>query len=160
VLWFFGKVLAFIFFFIWLRGTLPRLRYDQFMAFGWKRLIPIALVWIVAVAGIRAASNHGGFDRTWLYVAIGVLAGLVLVLGFVDDQTTRARERAEEAELAEQLARPFDAFAGGYPVPPMDGPAIAGPAPAYAPAGNVHATTAATGSSTGTPTSTTPTEES
>ena len=53
LIWFFGKVLAFIFFFIWLRGSLPRLRYDQFMAFGWKRLIPISLVWIVAVATIR-----------------------------------------------------------------------------------------------------------
>jgi NADH-quinone oxidoreductase subunit H len=124
-LWFMGKVMFFVFIFIWLRGTLPRLRYDQFMHFGWKRLIPIALVWIVAVAGIRAASNHGGFDRTWLYVAIGVLAGLVLVLGFVDDQTTRARGRAAEAELAEQLARPFDAFASGYPVPPMTAPADA-----------------------------------
>ena len=50
MLWFFGKVLFFIFFFIWLRGTLPRLRYDQFMKFGWKVLIPVSLVWIVAVA--------------------------------------------------------------------------------------------------------------
>ena len=53
LLWFFGKVLFFIFIFIWLRGSLPRLRYDQFMAFGWKRLIPISLVWIIAVATIR-----------------------------------------------------------------------------------------------------------
>ena len=36
MIWFFGKVLIFIFFFIWLRGSLPRLRYDQFMALGWK----------------------------------------------------------------------------------------------------------------------------
>ena len=50
-LWFMGKLMVFIFVFIWLRGTLPRLRYDQFMHFGWKRLIPISLVWIVAVAG-------------------------------------------------------------------------------------------------------------
>ena len=50
-LWFIAKVMIFIFIFIWLRGSLPRLRYDQFMAFGWKRLIPISLVWIVAVAG-------------------------------------------------------------------------------------------------------------
>ena len=42
VLWFLGKVLVFIFIFIWLRGTLPRLRYDQFMQFGWKGLIPAA----------------------------------------------------------------------------------------------------------------------
>ena len=55
-LWFMGKVIFFIFIFIWLRGTLPRMRYDQFMAFGWKRLIPFSLVWIVAVAAIRTAS--------------------------------------------------------------------------------------------------------
>ena len=42
-LWFMGKVIFFIFIFIWLRGTLPRLRYDQFMAFGWKGLIPFSL---------------------------------------------------------------------------------------------------------------------
>ena len=50
--------------FIWLRGTLPRLRYDQFMKFGWKVLIPISLVWIVAVATIRGRSrSSGGIDR-------------------------------------------------------------------------------------------------
>jgi len=118
LLWFMGKVLAFIFFFIWLRGTLPRLRYDQFMAFGWKRLIPISLVWIIAVAGIRAASLHGGFDRNYLYAAIVVLAVLVVVLGVVDDRTNKARlRRTEEAATAGKA--PFDAFAGGYPVPPM-----------------------------------------
>ena len=63
LLWFFGKMLVFIFMFIWLRGSLPRLRYDQFMAFGWKRLIPISLVWIVAVATIRIVTLEGGVDR-------------------------------------------------------------------------------------------------
>ena len=48
LLWFFGKLLLFIFVFIWLRGTLPRLRYDQFMGLGWKVLIPVSLAWIVA----------------------------------------------------------------------------------------------------------------
>ena len=68
LLWFFGKVLAFIFVFIWLRGTLPRLRYDQFMALGWKWLIPVSLVWIVAVATIRAISLDGGIDRQYLLI--------------------------------------------------------------------------------------------
>ena len=64
VLWFLAKVLLFIFFFIWLRGTLPRMRYDQFMKFGWKVLIPASLVWIVAVGTIRAISlESDGDDR-------------------------------------------------------------------------------------------------
>ena len=53
----------FVFFFIWLRGTLPRLRYDQFMEFGWKVLIPVSLVWIVAVGTIRAISLDYGHDQ-------------------------------------------------------------------------------------------------
>ncbi|WP_395693180.1 NADH-quinone oxidoreductase subunit NuoH [Nocardioides sp.] len=108
VLWFFGKLLFFIFFFIWLRGTLPRLRYDQFMAFGWKRLIPVSLVWIVAVATIRAISLEGGIDRSYLLIGIGVLAVLFLVLFFVG-------ERGEEETTAPDGA----ATTGGFPVPPM-----------------------------------------
>src|SRR5205085_11941599 len=105
-------VLSFIFVFIWLRGSLPRLRYDQFMAFGWKRLIPISLVWILAVATIRTVNLNGGFDRTYLYAAIGVLAALLVVLFFLDEKKT-----AESAEV--EAEESFDAFAGGYPVPPM-----------------------------------------
>ncbi len=56
--WFFGKVLVLLFFFIWLRGTLPRFRYDQLMAFGWKVLVPLAtlniLVTSAAVAFLRS----------------------------------------------------------------------------------------------------------
>ncbi|HEY0904582.1 MAG TPA: NADH-quinone oxidoreductase subunit NuoH [Marmoricola sp.] len=114
-LWFMGKVLFFIFIFIWLRGSLPRLRYDQFMHFGWKRLIPISLVWIVAVAAIRTVNLNGGFDRTWLYAAIGVCAAALVVLMFVDEK----KKSDEDAER--EASAPFDAFAGGYPVPPMPG---------------------------------------
>ena len=54
MLWFVGKLIdLLLFFFIWLRGTLPRLRYDQFMKLGWKVLIPVSLVWLLAVAVIR-----------------------------------------------------------------------------------------------------------
>ncbi len=115
LLWFFGKVLCFIFFFIWLRGSLPRLRYDQFMAFGWKRLIPVSLVWIVAVATVRAITLEGDINRSYLLIGIGVIAVLMLGLFFVGDD-----EDEEEAEAEAE----FDAFAGGYPVPPMPGQTI------------------------------------
>jgi NADH-quinone oxidoreductase subunit H len=48
--WFSAKVAALLFVFIWLRGTLPRFRYDQLMDFGWKVLIPFAMAWIAVVA--------------------------------------------------------------------------------------------------------------
>ena len=121
LLWFFGKVLLFIFFFIWLRGSLPRLRYDQFMHFGWKRLIPISLVWIVAVASIRTMTLEGSIDRQYLLIGIGVLAVLFLVLFFVGEP--------KETEVEVESDAPVDAYAGGFPVPPMPaGGAVRGPA--------------------------------
>jgi NADH-quinone oxidoreductase subunit H len=54
--WFLLKTWAVVFLFVWVRGTLPRMRYDQLMAFGWKRLIPVSLAWIILVAlalGVR-----------------------------------------------------------------------------------------------------------
>jgi NADH-quinone oxidoreductase subunit H len=51
-LWFVAKTLGFLFLFIWLRGTLPRFRYDQLMHFGWKVLVPLATLWIFVAATI------------------------------------------------------------------------------------------------------------
>ncbi|MET0838095.1 MAG: NADH-quinone oxidoreductase subunit H, partial [Marmoricola sp.] len=105
-----GKVLFFIFIFIWLRGSLPRLRYDQFMAFGWKWLIPASIVWIVAVATIRVIDLRGGIDRGVLLGGAAVFAVLLVVLMLIPERRP-AEEEPEDEE--------FDAFAGGYPVPPM-----------------------------------------
>ena len=110
VLWFFGKVLFFIFIFIWLRGSLPRLRYDQFMAFGWKRLIPIALAWVVAVAVIRMVSLDDGIDRQYLLIGIGAVAAVFLGLFLIGDRFARSEEPVEEAPSAPT---------GAFPVPPM-----------------------------------------
>jgi NADH-quinone oxidoreductase subunit H len=111
VLWFFGKTLFFIFIFVWLRGTLPRMRYDQFMSFGWKILIPISLAWIVAVTFVRKADREGMLDRD-LLLPVAIAAGVLVLLTFLIPEKKREPE-ADEA--------PFDAFAGGYPVPPMPG---------------------------------------
>jgi NADH-quinone oxidoreductase subunit H len=57
VLWFVAKVFAFLLLYIWVRGTLPRFRYDQLMSFGWKFLLPVAMVNILATA--LALAYHG-----------------------------------------------------------------------------------------------------
>ena len=112
VLWFFGKLLSFIFVFVWLRGTLPRLRYDQFMAFGWKRLIPISLLWIVTVAGIRVITLENTIDREALLIGVGVLAALFLVLFFIPDPD-------RDADLADRGLETSSTTESTFPVPPM-----------------------------------------
>jgi NADH-quinone oxidoreductase subunit H len=54
VFWFVAKVFVFIFIYIWVRGTMPRFRYDQLMAFGWKFLLPLAIANLVITALIVA----------------------------------------------------------------------------------------------------------
>ena len=122
-LWFMIKVQLFISLFVWLRGTLPRFRYDQFMSLGWKALIPISLAWIVLVSVIRKVQQEGMAQWLW-YTAVGIAAALLVVtiaLMFVGDR------KPEKPDVAAD--EPFDAFAGGYPVPPMPGqvlPELAG----------------------------------
>jgi NADH-quinone oxidoreductase subunit H len=121
MLWFFGKVFAFLFIFIWLRGTLPRLRYDQFMKFGWKVLIPVSIVWILIVSIARYLRSTGGLEsRNLLFAASAVLLVIVVISYALDLR----RKRADEVETERQAqadALDFDPFAGGFPVPPMPG---------------------------------------
>jgi NADH-quinone oxidoreductase subunit H len=111
VLWFVGKLMAFIFFYIWLRGTLPRLRYDQFMRLGWRVLIPASLAWIVLVATVRAVGREVDFQRNYLLIAAGIVALIAVITMFLPQKAEKKEE--EPVEQAE-----FDAFAGGFPVPP------------------------------------------
>ncbi len=111
VLWFVGKMMLFIFFYIWLRGTLPRLRYDQFMRLGWKILIPVSLGWILLVATVRAVGREASTPRTWLLVAAGIALALALISLLIP-----SKPKPEQTEVAD--GKEFDAFAGGYPVPP------------------------------------------
>jgi NADH-quinone oxidoreductase subunit H len=69
LIWWFGKVLILLFGFIWLRATLPRMRYDQFMRFGWKVLIPVNLVWILFLAGVRVVNRELTTGPRFLVIA-------------------------------------------------------------------------------------------
>ncbi|MEV7600442.1 NADH-quinone oxidoreductase subunit NuoH [Kitasatospora sp. NPDC089797] len=115
MLWITLKIQLLLFFFIWLRGTLPRLRYDQFMKLGWKVLIPVSLVWLVLIASVRALRNEGyGFGEVVLYV--GAPVGAILLLALVRDFLRKQPEEEPRPPRAE-----FDPMAGGYPVPPLPG---------------------------------------
>jgi len=97
--WFFLKLMVFLYVYVWLRGTLPRLRYDQLMNLGWKVLIPIALGWFMLLALLRL-----GTDRGWTRAhktAVGLAALLVLVAaGALLNLATKVSARNREREGA------------------------------------------------------------
>jgi NADH-quinone oxidoreductase subunit H len=85
--WFVLKTTLFVYLFIWLRATLPRLRYDRLMWLGWKRLIPAALVWIM----VTAIVNTDGVSRGVRLGVFGVLFLIVLAwVGRGDPRLTQA----------------------------------------------------------------------
>ncbi|MGH3588570.1 MAG: NADH-quinone oxidoreductase subunit NuoH [Pseudonocardia sp.] len=100
------KTFVFLFIFIWLRGTLPRLRYDQFMRLGWKVLVPGSLLWILAIFAIRTWRTSGG-QVAALMIGLGIaLAVVVLVAFLVPDRKVEGPAPIEPAS--------------DYPVPPLD----------------------------------------
>ncbi|MBN6036164.1 NADH-quinone oxidoreductase subunit NuoH [Amycolatopsis sp. 195334CR] len=108
VIWFMAKMFVLLFGFIWLRGTLPRYRYDQFMRLGWKVLVPLNLVWIVMIATIRAIR---GTDEVPLgvWIAVGAVVLLVLVvIAFM----------VPEKQLRDADSVPVTG--SDYPLPPLD----------------------------------------
>ncbi|PXW30713.1 UNVERIFIED_CONTAM: NADH dehydrogenase subunit H [Williamsia faeni] len=118
LIWFVAKVWGFLFFFIWLRTTLPRLRYDQFMALGWKVLIPVSLTWVMIVATVRAIRNEGYSDATAVISVAGVVIALALIVLLWKVFRGKRDLRRAEPVLVERMV-PFDAMAGGFPVPPI-----------------------------------------
>jgi NADH-quinone oxidoreductase subunit H len=121
LLWWLVKVQIFVFMFIWLRGTLPRLRYDQFMRFGWKVLIPVSIAWIMIVATAKALRNDVTLSNTEI-LAGGAIIIVILLVGSWIIQSRQDKQAAAEAEAeAEAAHAPFNAMAGGFPVPPLPG---------------------------------------
>ena len=105
LLWFVCKVWIFLFVFMWLRATLPRLRYDQFMALGWKLLIPVSLVWILVVAVLRATGRDG--------VIANLIAAAILLAVLVGLNALRRRR------IARTAPPPAPPSEGSFPVPPL-----------------------------------------
>ena len=100
------KTFIFLFVFIWLRGTLPRLRYDQFMRLGWKVLVPASLAWITVIFAIRVYRNSADTGVAGLLFVLGIVLAVVIAVAFLVPERRRPESVVE--------------LASDYPVPPLD----------------------------------------
>ncbi len=87
ILWFIGKTFIFLFAYVWFRAALPRMRYDQLMDLGWKRLIPLSLAWLLIVAGFVVWHWWG------LLLTVGVVAAAFILLRALNVGAGRDEER-------------------------------------------------------------------
>ncbi len=135
-IWFLLKVVLVMFFFVWLRGSLPRIRYDQFMALGWKVMVPVSLGWILLVGTARVLNNATEMTPGQVVLWMGIPVFIVLVIAFfwparkADDDLLDDDEYDDESLLAATNPRGPSAeldtvsvvrpATPGYPIPPLD----------------------------------------
>jgi NADH-quinone oxidoreductase subunit H len=108
LLWFFIKMCLVIFCFMWARAALPRLRYDQFMRFGWKVLVPVNLIWIAAVVAVREVKSTYGMNAQTILVILGVVVVVAIIVAFAFD-------RGKDVDDGS-----VPLTGGGHPIPPLD----------------------------------------
>ncbi len=121
VLWFVAKVVIFVFFFFWLRASLPRIRYDQLMRLGWKVLIPGALTWTLVVATARVYRRQGGSPT--VYIIAGLIIVILLTLLWRWESSGARAERLAAQEAEERAEHEAERRAAApFPTPPMDLP--------------------------------------
>ena len=126
IIWFLIKVALFEFLFIWLRGSLPRVRYDQLMSIGWKVLIPVSIIWLLLIATVRAwrLDSHSSA----VYVVGGVVLAIIIVIAVSWD--IAAERRSSQGAAADSVADEAEpgrtpatrTRSASYRVPPMDLP--------------------------------------
>ena len=99
-IWFFVKLMAFLFVQVWIRATLPRFRYDQLMNLGWKALIPLALGWVLLLGGINI-----GRDEGWNMAVVVGVSFVVLVVAYVAlSAAVSVAQQRRESDSEEVLA--------------------------------------------------------
>jgi NADH-quinone oxidoreductase subunit H len=118
--WITVKILCGLYFFIWVRATMPRLRYDMLMRFGWQGLLPISLFTILLIA-VGITYGYVPAVIAWAFVA---LIGLVWfartkpAMKFAEN-TRRGRSIALHASAVPYRGTPEDTGRGGQTVPPQ-----------------------------------------
>jgi len=94
VVWFLLKVTAVIYVYILIRATLPRVRYDRLMSFGWKVLIPFGLLWVLVTGAVVVIPERYG--RHAVFVGAAILFGVVLVIALVAPLFTAKPEQRQQ----------------------------------------------------------------
>lgn len=124
VLWFTAKLWTFLFMYFWLRASLPRFRYDQFMALGWKLLIPASLVWVLIAAVIRTLRDQGYQHWTAALVISSVVVAVVLVASLrrpFSAQSPNTLLRWLGRKRAPEIGPEITGAEPAFPTPPLPG---------------------------------------
>jgi len=111
VVYFLAKCFIFVFVFIWLRGSLPRLRYDRLMDLGWKVMLPLSLVWVLLTGGVVTLQQQG-YTRTFLTV-LAIVVVTFIALSSIAPLLRRSPAPAPGADGGGGGSRPLDGDGDG-----------------------------------------------